>query len=88
MGFKITNTSSGPVLVRLRSGATLHLASGEQSPVLEDPEVRNNPRLDALRGRRLVTLEEATPAAAPRGGGRQRTASARKPRRAPEGTTT
>jgi hypothetical protein len=88
MGAKITNASSGPVQIRLRSGATLHLAPGEQSPELEDPEVRNNPRLDALVARRLVTLEEPAPAAPPRAGGRRGAASARRPRRASGGTTT
>jgi hypothetical protein len=79
MGFTITNTSDGPVLVRLRSGATLHLAAREQSQVLEDPDVRNNPRLEDLLARQLVELQEVSPTAtararrdtAPAGGSRR-----------------
>jgi len=87
MGFKITNASNGPVLIRLRSGATLHLAPGEQSPELEGPEVRNNPRLEPLLARRLVTLEETSPTAASRGGGRRASPPSGRPRRASGGTT-
>jgi hypothetical protein len=59
--FQITNTSNGPVLIRLRSGATLHLVSGEESPELEDPEVRKNPRLERLLERHLITVREMPP---------------------------
>jgi hypothetical protein len=82
MPFQITNTSNGPVLIRLRSGATLHLLSGEQSPELEDPDVRNNPRLEPLVSRGLVSLHEVAPTS--RGGGTRGEAGARgrpRPRR-------
>jgi hypothetical protein len=74
MPFQITNTSSGPVLIRLRSGATLHLVPGERSPELEDPDVRNNPRLEPLLARRLVTMQEVSSTS--RGGGARREAGA------------
>jgi hypothetical protein len=72
MPFQITNTSNGPVLIRLRSGATLRLVSGEQSPELEDPEVNDNPRLERLLVRHLITVREVTS----RGGGARGAASA------------
>jgi hypothetical protein len=74
MPFQITNTSNGPVLIRLRSGATLHLVSGEESPELEDPEVNDNPRLERLLVRHLITVREVTPTS--RGGGARSAAPA------------
>jgi hypothetical protein len=63
---QITNSSDGPVLIRLRSGATVHLATGERSPELADSEVRNNPRIEPLLERRLIAVREV--AATSRGG--------------------
>lgn len=67
MASQITNKSGGVILVRLRSGGTLHLAAGEQSPELEDADVRNNPRLEPLVQRNLIAVEDVTPADKPSG---------------------
>lgn len=83
MASQITNKSSGVILVRLRSGGTLHLAAGEQSPELEDADVRNNPRLEPLVQRNLIAVEDVTPADKPSGSAAKRSRSgsqASKPR--------
>lgn len=75
MASQITNKSSGLILVRLRSGATLHLAAGEKSPELEDADVRDNPRLESLLQRNLIAVEELTPADKPSGSAAKRSRS-------------
>jgi hypothetical protein len=61
MASQITNKSGSVVLVRLRSGATVHLAAGEQSAELDDVDVRNNPRIESLVQRNLVTVVDTSP---------------------------
>lgn len=56
--FSFTNVSGGPVLLRLNSGVTLHLAPGEVSRELEGADVLGNARLEPLLQRRLLHLEE------------------------------
>ena len=56
--YRVTNRSSAPVLLRLRSGPTLHLAPGEHSASLHSAEVMRNPRIESLRERRLVDVDE------------------------------
>lgn len=75
MASQITNKSSGVILVRLRSGGTLHLAAGEQSPELEDVDVQNNPRLESLLQRNLITVEDVTSPEKPSGSAAKRSRS-------------
>ncbi|WP_157996022.1 hypothetical protein [Thermomonospora amylolytica] len=60
MPLQITNNSNGPVLIRLRSGGTLHLSSGERSPEIQEFEVNDNPRIQSLLERDLIEVREAT----------------------------
>jgi hypothetical protein len=79
MPYRIENKTGTTVLLRLRSGVTLHLGAGQTSPELEDADVLNNPRIEKLVARGSVTMvdvEEASAGGAPR-----------RPRRS-EGTTT
>jgi hypothetical protein len=78
MPYRIINSSAGPVLLRLRSGRTLHLRSGAQAADLESAEVNGNPRIAALVERRLVTVEEEAPAASTRAQSKRAASSARK----------
>lgn len=58
MPCKITNTSGHMVLLRLKSGQTIHLRPKEESAILEDADVRGNARLSALRDAHLITIDE------------------------------
>ena len=49
---------SGPLLVPLMTGGTQRLEPGEVSGELADVEVAHNPKIDKLRDRRLITVEE------------------------------
>lgn len=75
MAFQITNKSSDVILVRLSSGSTLHLAAGEQSPELEDADVRNNLRIEPLVQRNLIAVEDVTPSEKPSGSAAKRSRS-------------
>ena len=69
MPYRIENKTGTTVLLRLRSGVTLHLGAGQTSPELEDADVLNNPRIDKLVARGGVSMgevEEASADAAPR----------------------
>lgn len=59
MPMRVQNKTNTSVLVRLRSGATVHLRAWETSAELEDVEVRDNPRIDVLAERGLVDLVDA-----------------------------
>jgi len=92
MAVTVTNVSSMVLPIRLRSGATLRLRPGKQTDALADAEVRDNPRVDTLEKRGLVTIDpvpaasttpdedagadEAPPVVAPSGGGRRSAAKA------------
>jgi hypothetical protein len=58
MALKVTNLSRNLILVRPLSGGTVHLRPGEQSDELPDAEVKGNPRVEDLVGRRLLGVEE------------------------------
>jgi hypothetical protein len=53
----VTNMTDRLVLVRLRSGATVHLGGGQSSPELEDADVLDNPRLAPLLERAVVRVD-------------------------------
>jgi hypothetical protein len=61
MALRITNISRSLVLVRLLSGRTIHLAAGEQSGEVPEPELRGNPRVQTLVERNLVALDDPAP---------------------------
>ncbi len=61
MPYRITNSSTGPVLLRLRSGRTIHLRAGAQTGDLEGAEINGSPRIASLADRRLITVEDVTP---------------------------
>lgn len=58
MGVRVINVSDHMVLVRLRSGGALHLASGEQSEELPEQELVGNPRVTPLCASGVITLEQ------------------------------
>lgn len=58
MSYRIVNRSAGPVLLRLRSGRTIHLRAGGDAPDLEGAEILGNPRVASLVERRLIAVEE------------------------------
>lgn len=58
MALKVTNVSSNLILVRLRSGDTVHLRPGEQTRELPDAEIKDNPRVTALVERHLVSVDK------------------------------
>ena len=72
MPYRITNRSTGPVLLRLRSGRTVHLRAGAETSDLEGSEVNGNPRIASLVERRLIAVQEVIPAGS---GRRPRTAA-------------
>lgn len=55
----VTNMTDRLVLVRLRSGATVHLGSGESTAELDDSDVLDNPRLTPLIERAVVRVDTA-----------------------------
>jgi hypothetical protein len=63
MALTVTNVSGMVLLIRLRSGDSLHLGPGERTGELADAEVRDNPRVDTLVERGLVRIGDV--AAAP-----------------------
>jgi hypothetical protein len=72
MPYRITNRSTGPILLRLRSGRTVHLRAGAETSDLEGSEVNGSPRIASLVERRLIAVQEVTPAGT---GRRPRTAA-------------
>jgi hypothetical protein len=57
MAVTVTNVSGMVLPIRLRSGATLRLRPGKQTDALADAEIRDNPRVDTLEERGLVTID-------------------------------
>jgi hypothetical protein len=58
MAVTVTNVSRMVLLIRLRSGGSLHLRPGERTGELADAEVRHNPRVDTLVERSLVHIDD------------------------------
>ncbi len=56
MSIEIKNLTSRPVLMRLNSGQSLHLAPGATSAEVLDSEVSNNPKVTKLQGRHIISL--------------------------------
>jgi len=55
---------SGPLMVPLSSGGSVYLSPGEVTGELPDVDVMNNAKVDKLRTRRLIDVEQVdeTPA--------------------------
>ena len=58
MPVKIENITSRPVLLRLNSGQTLHLAPRTTSKEVREVEVSNNARVQKLRDRHVIALHK------------------------------
>lgn len=58
MPVKIQNQTKKPVLLRLNSGKTLHLAPNAISSELRDAEVDNNAKVQKLQDRLVITLHK------------------------------
>ncbi len=58
MSVTIQNLTYRPVLLRLNSGKTLHLASSTTSTEIMDAEVNNNTKVRKLRDRHVISLHE------------------------------
>lgn len=56
MSVKIENLTNRPVLLRLNSGQTLHLAPSTTSIEIMDTEVKSNSKVQKLQERRVITL--------------------------------
>ena len=66
MPVKISNLlASGPVLVPLNTGTTLHLSPGETSQELPDVEVADNAKIEKLLARGVINVERLEDSAAP-----------------------
>jgi hypothetical protein len=59
MSIQITNLSNRPIVLTLSSGNTLHLAPNATSPELQDVEVKNNDKIDKLRGQFVISIDES-----------------------------
>ncbi len=57
MPVKIENLTTRPVLLRLNSGQTLHLAPRTISAEVYDVEVENNPKVQKLQDRCVIDLQ-------------------------------
>jgi len=58
MTVKIENLTNSPVLLRLNSGQSLHLAPRITLTDILDVEVRNNAKVEKLKGRCVIALHE------------------------------
>ncbi len=56
MSVEIKNLTNRPVLMRLNSGRSLHLAPGATSTELADTEISNNAKVEKLTGRHVIAL--------------------------------
>ena len=63
MPYHVTNRTSRTVLLRLRSGQTLHLAAGARTDDIDGAEINGNRRIASLVDRRLVTVDSSEAAA-------------------------
>jgi hypothetical protein len=59
MPVEITNMTLRPVLLRLNSGASLHLSPGMTSDAIEDEEVDRNEKVGKLQDRHVIALTES-----------------------------
>ncbi|MCP4428740.1 MAG: hypothetical protein GY803_30005 [Chloroflexi bacterium] len=59
MPVKIENITSRPVLLRLNSGQTLHLAPRKTSEEIREVEVSNNAKVQKLQERHVIALRKA-----------------------------
>jgi len=60
MPVKIENLTDRPVLLRLNSGKTLHLAPHETSPEVRDAEVKGNDKFNKLKDKlHVITTHQA-----------------------------
>ena len=70
MPVKIENLTNRPVLLRLNSGQTLHLAPRIATTEIMEVEVKGNTRLQKLQERHVIALHEVgktePPAAVPK----------------------
>lgn len=69
MSYRITNRTSSTVLLRLRSGQTLHLAAGAKTDALDGAEIHGSPRIASLVQRNLVLIEGGSDSATGSGRG-------------------
>lgn len=60
MTVEIKNLTDRPVLMRLNSGASLHLSPAATSPEIVETEIRNNEKIKKLQGRHVIALQEAS----------------------------
>lgn len=58
MSVEIKNLTQRPVLMRLNSGASLHLSPGMTSPEIVDEEVTRNAKVEKLQSRHVIALVE------------------------------
>ena len=58
MPVKIQNLTNRPVLLRLNSGQTLHLAPRTTSSEIREVEVKSNSKVQKLEGRRVIALHK------------------------------
>lgn len=59
MTVKIENLTNRPVLLRLNSGQSLHLAGRTTTAEIPDVDIRNNAKVQKLRDRHIIALHEA-----------------------------
>lgn len=57
MPVEIKNLTQRPVLMRLNSGASLHLSPGMTSHEIGDEEVSRNEKVEKLQGRHVIVLQ-------------------------------
>ncbi len=53
----IKNLTNRPVLLRLNSGSTLHIAPRQISGECADGDIQNNPMVEKLQQRLVISLE-------------------------------
>lgn len=54
----IKNLTNRPVLLRLNSGQTLHLAPLKTSAEVMEVEVKDNPKVEKLEERHIISLQD------------------------------
>ncbi|HMS82434.1 MAG TPA: hypothetical protein PKD12_02140 [Nitrospira sp.] len=59
MPVEIKNLTFRPVLIRLNSGASLHLSPGVTSFEIVDEEIIRNAKVQKLQEQRIITLTES-----------------------------
>ena len=64
MPVSVTNLTNRPVLIRLNSGNTLHIAPAATSAAIADGERVRNAKIEKLIKRRVISVAEQKPAKA------------------------